>query len=290
MTSNVRSYRIADLPRTDQFPFHIGTARVHGSFWQHTHDYVELVVILAGRGRQVINGRSYTVCPGDVAVFNLGAAHGFEDGLELEMVNVVYAPSLLGSVGADVRALAGFQALFVLGSRSDTDYRCMVRLDAQALGEVRLLLARMAEELGAERPGYQTLLRSLLHELVVFLSRHYAHARATVAAPAVALKLADALAYMVGNFREPLSVAELAARAGLSDRHFLRLFRRVYGTTPLQHLLGLRLQHAAQALHAGSTSVTEIAFDSGFTDSNYFARLFTRQFGVSPTRYRASRI
>jgi AraC family L-rhamnose operon transcriptional activator RhaR/AraC family L-rhamnose operon regulatory protein RhaS len=74
--------------------------------------------------------------------------------------------------------------------------------------------------------------------------------------------------------------------SGLSRRHFLRLFQQVYGTSPLQHLLDLRLQHAAALLNSTALPITRVAFESGFADSNYFTRQFTARYGVAPRKFR----
>jgi AraC family transcriptional regulator, L-rhamnose operon regulatory protein RhaS len=280
-------YRIAQYPGTGEFPFHIGSATVEGQFHQHTHDFVELVVVTGGSGRHVINGRPYRVGGGDVFVFNLGAAHGFEQAHRLEMVNIMFPPWMLAGAGPDTRSLAGFQALFVVGPASGEEFRCMLRLDRAGLAQVQAMLKRMLDEFNGRRQGCQTLLRAWLLELVVFLSRRYSHRGVTVEGPAGGLRLAEVGGFMGANFREELRLPDLAARAKLSRRHFIRQFRRVYGTTPLQHVLDLRLRHAAQLLSASSRSVTAIAYESGFRDSNYFTRQFARRFGVAPTVYRA---
>jgi AraC-like DNA-binding protein len=280
-------YRIAQYPGTGEFPFHIGAATVEGQFHQHTHDFVELVVITGGSGRHVVNGRPFRIGAGDVFVFNLGAAHGFEQAQHLEMVNIMFAPWMLAAAGPDARSLPGFQALFVVGPARGEDFRCMLRLDRPGQTQVGVMLDRMIMEFAGRRGGHQTLLRAWLLELVVFLSRRYSHRGVTVEGPAGALRLAGVASHMGANFREKLSLSELAVKAKLSRRHFIRQFRRVYGTTPLQHLLDLRLQHAAQLLRAGGRSVTAIAYESGFQDSNYFTRQFARRFGIAPSAYRA---
>jgi len=56
--------------------------------------------------------------------------------------------------------------------------------------------------------------------------------------------------------------------------------------SPYHYLLGLRLDKAARLLKETKRSVTDIAFDCGFNDGNYFSRSFHRYFGRSPRTYR----
>jgi AraC-like DNA-binding protein len=91
------------------------------------------------------------------------------------------------------------------------------------------------------------------------------------------------------SFDEPLALADLAREVGLSPYHFLRVFRRLTGTTPHQYLLGARLRHAARMLLDSERPITDIAYDSGFADLSNFVRTFHRAIGASPRAYRAGR-
>lgn len=87
---------------------------------------------------------------------------------------------------------------------------------------------------------------------------------------------------------EPLTLGEMARIAGLSRYHFLRTFKAVTGITPHQWLLRARLRDAARRLATSRDPVTEIALDVGFEDLSNFIRSFRSEFGVSPSRYRAT--
>lgn len=81
-------------------------------------------------------------------------------------------------------------------------------------------------------------------------------------------------------------LAGLAAMAGLSKFHFLRLFRSETGVTPHQYLLQTRLHRAALRLVQTRDPVAHIAFDSGFGDLSTFNARFRRCFGMTPTAFR----
>jgi AraC family transcriptional regulator len=86
--------------------------------------------------------------------------------------------------------------------------------------------------------------------------------------------------------QEPLSLEDAGAQAGLSPFHFLRMFAKVLGVTPHQYLVRSRLRRAARLLVEDTRPVTDIAFDTGFTDLSNFVRTFRRAAGVSPLRFR----
>jgi len=122
---------------------------------------------------------------------------------------------------------------------------------------------------------------------VVALAGH-ARRDASAAAPRDPAPIARVLRYLEPRIVEPHTLAELAGIAGLSRYHFLRTFKGVTGITPHQWLLRARLRDAAQRLVTSRDPITEIALDVGFEDLSNFIRTFRAEFGVSPSRYRAT--
>jgi AraC-like DNA-binding protein len=86
---------------------------------------------------------------------------------------------------------------------------------------------------------------------------------------------------------EPLEIADLARAAGMSRYHFSRSFRAELGISPYQWLLQKRVEHAAELLRRRRVSVTEAAFEVGFSDLSRFARAFRDQFGCPPSAFAA---
>jgi AraC family transcriptional regulator len=85
---------------------------------------------------------------------------------------------------------------------------------------------------------------------------------------------------------QDINLQTLAAQAGLSVYHYLRVFAAVLGVTPHQYLLRCRLRKAARLLADEDRAITEIALDVGFADLSNFVRSFRRAAGVSPRAYR----
>ena len=108
----------------------------------------------------------------------------------------------------------------------------------------------------------------------------------TFAAPARQLLRAKDLAD--ARYAEPLDVATLARAARLSQAHFSREFRRVFGESPHQYLLTRRLERAAALLRSTDRSVADICITVGLHSVGSFTTSFRRAYGQSPTQYRAA--
>jgi transcriptional regulator GlxA family with amidase domain len=87
-------------------------------------------------------------------------------------------------------------------------------------------------------------------------------------------------------YAEPLDVRAVAAVACLSEAHFIRSFRAVFGETPHRYLQRRRVERSMFLLRETDRSVTDICFDVGFTSRGTFSRTFREIMGEAPSVYR----
>ena len=92
--------------------------------------------------------------------------------------------------------------------------------------------------------------------------------------------------FMSLHLSEPLSVSDMAARAGLSPSRFSQVFRNRFGRPPHQFLMHLRIQRAQDLLHHTSLKMRDISAQCGFSDVHHFAKTFKRLSGQTPGSYR----
>src|SRR6202521_5189052 len=87
-------------------------------------------------------------------------------------------------------------------------------------------------------------------------------------------------------YAEPLDVRAVAAVAHISEAHFIRSFRAVFGETPHRYLQRRRVERSMFQLRETDRSVTDICFDVGFTSRGTFSRTFREIVGETPSDYR----
>ena len=88
-------------------------------------------------------------------------------------------------------------------------------------------------------------------------------------------------------YAEPLDVASVAAVAHVSEAHFIRSFRMVFGETPHRYLQRRRVERSMFLLRETDRSITDICLDVGFTSLGTFSRTFREIVGESPSGYRS---
>jgi AraC-like DNA-binding protein len=92
--------------------------------------------------------------------------------------------------------------------------------------------------------------------------------------------------YMDAHFTEPDCLGAAVAQSGLSARRFGDLFRFAFDTTPNRYIVGRRVDRAKSLLEAGGLTVAEIAELCGFSDVYYFSKVFKRETGVTPGKWK----
>ncbi len=131
--------------------------------------------------------------------------------------------------------------------------------------------------------GYRHRAKMLFYKILYELEREWSeHKDSTVSG-----KLAEAFNYIHGHFTdEKLSVENLAARCGMSDTYFRKLFTAEFGTTPLKYINKLRLHYAEELLRSNYYTVEEIAERCGFNNINYFSFFIKKETGMPPLALR----
>lgn len=268
-------------------PFFIQYGFHDTSLYMHTHaDFSELVIVLNGTAMHKVDNESYFIKKGDVFVISNNTAHGYENTNDFRICNIMYRPEKLLSSDYDVRKLAGFHALFVIEPyiTMERSFESRLKLPLADFEHVHDMIAVMIKEYENRTDGWKTMMNSHFMMLVVFLSRIYSLPSFNHKSDII--NIAKSVSYMESHYVDSISIEELANQSNLSVRHFTRVFRDTYQTTPGNYILSLRMQHACSLLKNTTLNISEIAFQSGFNDSNYFTRQFHKLFQTTPKQYR----
>ncbi len=96
----------------------------------------------------------------------------------------------------------------------------------------------------------------------------------------------NAVSFINSNFKNSeLSIGAVCTNAGIGATVFRQLFSRYYGKTPIEYITDLRLETARNLISNG-VSIENAAYDSGFNDSKYFARVVKKRFGCTPRDFK----
>ena len=132
---------------------------------------------------------------------------------------------------------------------------------------------------------------SLATGLVIHLIKHYSawQVKSESAGGLTRYELEKIEDYVSAHLNQNISLSEMAGVINLSQYHFCRLFKQSTGITPHQYLTQCRINRAKELLSKTKLTITEIAFEIGFSNHSSFTRLFRKYVGVTPSLFRASK-
>ena len=252
-------------------------------FPEHTHDYVEMVYMCQGQTRHVVNGQEILLREGELLMMGQHARQEiYPAGEEDLAVNFIVRPEFLAGI------------LSFLGSEP-TPLRTFVLDALQGGSDLGFLYFRVAEVL-----PIQNLIENLLWTLItdtpnkrgihqmtmgLLFAQLLNHTETIALAPEEQGTMLTVLRYIEEHYRDG-SLTEVAKELHYEITGLSRLIKMRTGKTYTELLQEKRLSQAAWLLANTDRKVEEIAFLVGYENVSYFYRLFAREYGKSPKKYR----
>ena len=136
-------------------------------------------------------------------------------------------------------------------------------------------------------PGFVSV---ALAELMLFITRCKNYEENVIKEIDVNNRIMQEVAtYIYNHYSERLILEDVAKKFNLSRSYLSKKFKSVTGFGFKEYIINVRIQHACELLLNTNKSITDIAFECGFNDSNYFGDAFRRTKGISPNKYRKNK-
>lgn len=271
---------------TADFPVGIHDTRYDDGFrlYPHIHRELEFLVLKEGRGIMYVEDEPYEIKAGDGIFINSRALHqGVRVDIEIsDFYAIVFAPEVFGNLENDLvmnrYVLPVIDESFCL----PTLYKREVDWQAEILAIADDIHRAYHEAL----PGWEIGLKANLFRLWQLCFAHgqstdrSGHSRRTDE-----IKLA--LEYIRDEYASPLTLEDMAARAGMSRGHFCRVFSSVMRMSPFDYLQRVRVDNGCNFLRETDLSVGEISQRCGFNSFSYFSKRFKEIMDCTPAEYKS---
>lgn len=243
--------------------------------------------MVSGKGNHLVASHVYPLSAGDVFVINGDIEHAFQDVDQLIIINLMFEAGTPFFETPSLRMLSGYQAMFKVEpiARQTGEYRAKLTLDDEQLPQIAQLIEAIRIEYQHGESGFETMLTSLMQQLVITLARMYQ--QQTHDLPKTTLALSRALIFIEQHFADgSIHSGDIAQAAFVSQRQLERLFKQFLNTSPNLYLREMQLNYGRDLLsNEPGMSIQQISELCGFSDSNYFSKCFKQKFGQSPRQY-----
>ncbi|ELW9234345.1 transcriptional regulator ChbR [Proteus mirabilis] len=233
----------------------------------HQHDYYEFTIVLTGRYYQEINGKKVLLERGDFVFIPIGSHHqSFYDFGVTRILNVGISKAFF-----DKHYLPLLPAYFVASQ--------VYALKNEFLSYIESVIS----SLNFRHTEFNEFIEIVTFNVVNRL-RHYRDDRIEDDIP---LWLKDAIdgIHDKSRFGEN-ALANMVQLSGKSQEYLTRATRRYYDKTPMQIIHDIRINFAKKQLEITNYSVTDIAFDAGYSSPSLFIKTFKKITSLTPNSYR----
>ncbi|MFS7309314.1 HTH-type transcriptional activator RhaR [Rahnella inusitata] len=244
-------------------------------FPSHDHDFDELVIVWRGNGVHIWNDIPYPITCGDLFYINAKDRHSYESANMLALDNVLYCRERF-------RLAADWEQL--LPGEDTPQGQRYWRLSTLGMSVLRDKVDELAKECMKSEALSVQLSEALLMQLSLLLLRFRHQPDSGVLPDAHQLDLL--LMALRAGIAEPFHLETFCRQHKLNPRALRALFKQHTGMSVTQYLRQLRICRAMSLLRYGNMTISDVAAECGFDDSNYFSVVFNRACGVSPRDYR----
>lgn len=275
MPSRGLKLRTEDYFLTDKNTVTVAERSPQPAFPLHHHDFDELVIVWRGNGLHLWNDVPYRITCGDLFYVSARDRHSYESVHDLELDNILYIRERL-TLPAD------WQNLLPGGEVSQPQRYW--RLATQSMDLLRDKVENLAQECMKSDLLSLQLSEVLLLQIALLAMRYRYAPESTQLADAQQLDLL--MNALRASIARPFRLEDFCQLHGISMRSLRSRFKQQTGMSVAQYLRQLRLCRAMELLRHNRQTISEVAAECGFDDSNYFSVVFHQAFGVTPSGYR----
>lgn len=239
---------------------------------EHTHDFHELIVVTKGAGQHIINDVPTNLSQNYICYLSPKDRHLYEQVDNLHLTNILFKKNKLA-----------YSPLLKSMLPKDEDEQNSWFITAESMKKVNLLLNQIEYESQHHTVDSRLMTEALFQQLVVELSRGRLSSASKNEADNSILKVID---WIQNNYAEEISINTVADQFNVSSRTLSRRIKQITNLSFNNYVHRVRINNAMNLLHYSEQSITDIAFQVGYKDSNYFSTKFKRFTNQTPSDFR----
>lgn len=251
----------------------------------HWHNEMELFRVMQGVVTVQCGDVFFEAKAGDIIFFNSGELHSAtpaDSSRDLYFQAIVFSPDFLAAAVNDIIRMKYVSPVM----SGELQVPHLIRQGTPLFDRISALFDRTYELLELRPPFFEFAARADMLLAFGALVEEGEVVSLGARQGAAAGSIRKVISYVHEHYRQPFTIEQMAALAGMSEGHFCRIFKQYTTKTPVHFVNSVRLSHAADRLQNTNQRVIDIALDCGFNSVSYFIEVFRENFNTTPTRFR----
>lgn len=241
----------------------------------HNHDFCEIIFIADGRGFITVDNQRREVKAGDVIIYNAGVVHAEENSLA--------EPLELMFMALDRLEITDLPKNHLLPPDYDFVYSTDRYMDKFVNS-----FKNVISEFESSEPFYVEIAEAIARTMIMYIFRIINQQENTPILLQSNRNFDLAMEYIKENYRNNISLEDIAQNCFLNKYYLSHLFSRIQGMSIGRYIQSLRMNEAKIRLKETNDSVALIAASIGFNDTGHFCRTFKKETKLTPLQYRKS--
>ncbi len=251
----------------------------------HSHDVVEIGIILSGTGEHTGEFGSHPIGPGSVCVTHYHQAHTYTtDGIDIINVYLDLERYRLPTLSTAVRTV--LPQWLPLHPDVGHTQRNLVQFSVPDVLQLKGILRTLHTEVHSTGIGRDEAIEHLFATFLIHCCRHWNGDSHVEFLPHHSQRIETVRRFIDNNYQDQHSLEQLSAQVHMTTPSFCRAFKRHTGETIVSYRNKRRLEQALLQLRQSDVHILDIALDCGFNDLSHFNKLFKTIIGQTPRQYR----
>lgn len=247
---------------------------------EHTHDFFEIAYIADGRGKHIVNGKSFDISKGNYLIIDSSVSHYYTG--EIEIMNLLFRPRFLDKSYKNIRTIQEMCQTLIFKDAQRIIPAEPVYYVFNDNSNIIDKINYIKDEIENKQIGYEECARAVLIQILMLSIRNiYRETTQNSNSPIAYIEK-----YIYEHYDEDISLTSLCSELGYSLSHTSKRFKSETGYTFSEYLQKTRIHFACRFfVNSPGIKVYDVAEKVGYSDIKYFNEIFKKYIGASPRAF-----
>lgn len=281
---NAKEMLNSDLP----FKIYMVTNKIKQA--EHTHDYIQMWYVKSGECIHNFNGVNHRLTKGNIFVLPPNVYHSLACESNAELFGLEFSENFISESVNDNNNFLNYAYIepFIV---STNKIKPLFPLEGSNSKTIEMLLEETLIEFENKANHYELYIKANLLKILAVITREYdkeINNEKRQILDRYKSSITQALEYIKQNYKNKIYLDDICKHVMMSPSYFSYVFKYITGRTLTGYVNYVRIAKAKELLKSDDKTISGVACEIGFSDAAYFNKVFKKEVGVSPLKFKKS--